>query len=173
MELPPQTAFRLALLRHARSGPAADGQKDFDRTLDDTGFAEADIIANILGESGFNPQRVLCSTAMRCRQTAEAVQRALADPVDIAYSDALFTGSVTVYRDMIAAQTDVTSLLLVGHNPMIEQLLHELATDAAPDGGYPTAGVAIIDFDSLPSGRHVTGGRYVGMITPKSRRLVP
>ena len=62
-------AFRLYLLRHARSSWAQPGQTDFERTLDDVGFGDAEIVADMAADRGFVPNRVLCSTATRCRQT--------------------------------------------------------------------------------------------------------
>ena len=58
-------AFRLYLLRHARAGWAAPGKADFDRTLDDQGYAEAEILAEEMADQGYRPQVVISSTAVR------------------------------------------------------------------------------------------------------------
>lgn len=164
-------AFRVYLLRHARSGWAAPGQTDFDRTLDDTGFAEAEIVAEIAADRGLRPDLVLSSTAARCRQTAEALRRAMGEDLEIRYVDALYTGPASVYRNMIEAEGDAVSLMLVGHNPMIEEVLHELAGEAEasmaiPDG-YPTGTICIVDFDRKPDADTPVTGRVSGVIRPR------
>lgn len=164
-------AFRVYLLRHARSGWAPPGQTDFDRTLDDTGFGEAEIVAEMAADRGLRPDRVLSSTAARCRQTAEAMRRAMGEDLDIRYVDALYTGPASVYRNMIEAQADVASLMVVGHNPMIEEVLHELAGEAAastaiPDG-YPTGTICIVDFERKPDAAAPVTGKLTGILKPR------
>lgn len=156
------TPFRLFLLRHARAAWALPGQSDFDRMLDDTGYAEAERIADRIADLRLLPDRIICSTAVRCRQTVEPWKRALSEDLDISYVDDLYTGDVSVYRDIVSAQSDVASVLLVGHNPMIEELLRLVvghdAADQQVGQGYPPAGLAIIDIsdklvpDRLPTG---------------------
>ena len=64
-------ALRLYLLRHARSGWALPGQRDFDRSLDEVGYIDAERLAQTAADQGIRPDRILCSTAVRCRETAE------------------------------------------------------------------------------------------------------
>lgn len=145
--------FRLFLLRHARSGWALPGQRDFDRALDATGYAEAELIAEMAAERGIRPELILCSTAVRCRQTAEPFFRAVGEDLEIRYVDALYTGPASIYTDIIDAHRHLSSLMIVGHNPMIDELFHrfagnEAAADALPHG-YPPAALAILD---VPAG---------------------
>lgn len=155
-------ALRLYLLRHARSGWALPGQRDFDRALDETGYVDAERLAQMAADRGIRPDRILCSTAVRCRETAEPFFRTVAEDLDIRYIDALYSGPTNVYFELIDAHRHLNSLMLVGHNPMIEQLLHQLvgdedARDAIPLG-YPPAGLAILD---LPA----AGGEAPGSAT--------
>lgn len=163
-------AFRVYLLRHARSGWAPPGQTDFDRTLDDTGFGEAEIVAEMAADRGLKPDLVVSSTAARCRQTAEAMRRAMGEDLEIRYVDALYTGPASVYRNIIEAERDIASLMVVGHNPMIEEVLHELAGEAEasmaiPDG-YPTGTICIVDFDRKPDATPLATGKVAGVIKP-------
>jgi phosphohistidine phosphatase len=163
-------AFRLFLLRHARSGWALPGQRDFDRTLDDTGYAEAELIAQATADHDIRPDLILCSTAARCRQTAEPFYRALGEDIDIRYVDQLYTGPTSTYRNLVEAHATRASLMLVGHNPMIEelfrQLLGEEPASAALAGGYPPAGLAVITFPARPT----PGGIWMAAL---STLLVP
>ncbi|MGF6175642.1 SixA phosphatase family protein [Ensifer sp. 4252] len=141
--------FRLFLLRHARSGWALPGQRDFDRALDDVGYAEAELIAQMAADRGIRPELILCSTAVRCRQTAEPFFRSVSEDIQIRYVDELYTGPASVYTDIIEANRHLNSLMIVGHNPMIDELFHrfagdEAATDALPHG-YPPAALAVLD----------------------------
>lgn len=164
-------ALRLYLLRHAQSGWALPGQNDFDRTLDDTGYAQAEIIAATAADRGLRPELVLSSTATRCRQTAEAFRRTISETLEIRYIDDLYSGSVSVYRDLLLASSDVPSLLLIGHNPMIEEILRQIigegsASDAM-HGGYPPAALAVIDIDKRDQSETRLEGTLVDWIMPR------
>lgn len=142
-------ALRLFLLRHARSGWALPGQRDFDRSLDDTGYVDAEHLAQMAADQGIRPERILCSTAVRCRETVEPFFRTVSEDLDIRYIDALYSGPTSVYFELIEAHRHLNSLMLVGHNPMIEQLIHQLigddaAREAVPSG-YPPAALSILD----------------------------
>ncbi|HEV7321703.1 MAG TPA: histidine phosphatase family protein [Ensifer sp.] len=159
--------LRLFLLRHARSGWALPGQRDFDRSLDETGFIEAEQLAQMAADRGIRPERIVCSTAARCRETAEPFFRTVSEDLDIRYIDELYSGPTSVYFDLIDAHRHLNSLMLVGHNPMIEQLLYRLigddaAREALPDG-YPPAGLAIVD---LPASDPSASGTLVSLLLP-------
>eukprot|EP00913_Durusdinium_trenchii_P008269 g7766.t1 len=148
--------FRIYLMRHARAGWAAPGEKDFDRALDGRGFAEAEWVADRAADRGYAPDCVISSTAARCRQTAEALRKAIDETLEILFVDELYNGTAETYATVIAAQAQSRSVMLVGHNPTMEELLAQLIGDAAcrasmPDG-YPTAGIAVLDH------RHRDGG---------------
>lgn len=137
-------------MRHARSGWPQPGEHDFDRTLDDQGFAEAEMIAQRAADQNYAPDLILCSTAIRCQQTAQALQRAFGIETETLFVDELYNAPVENYLALIAAQT-VGSLMLVGHNPAMEALLEAfLGADRASatiPTGYPTAGLAVLDHD--------------------------
>ncbi|WP_457583305.1 SixA phosphatase family protein [Ensifer canadensis] len=160
--------FRLLLLRHARSGWALPGQRDFDRALDDVGYAEAELIAQMAADRGIRPELILCSTAVRCRQTVEPFFRTVSEDIQIRYVDELYSGPASVYTDIIDANRHLNSLLIVGHNPMIDELFHrfmgdEAATDALPHG-YPPAALAILDLQ--PSSGSVAIATLVSLMLP-------
>ncbi len=150
--LPPPS--RIYLLRHAEAQQAAPGQRDFDRPLNDNGYAAAEIVADEAVDKGYKPDLVISSTALRCRQTAEAMRRAVTPETEFRFVDAMYNGTLEIYLSLIAGQTDQDSVMLVGHNPIIEQTLAALIGREALAGalprGFPTAGLAVVD--STPSG---------------------
>ena len=164
-------AFRLYLLRHAHAAWPHPGQTDFDRSLDDDGFAEAEVIAEEAADQGYRPDLVLSSTALRCRQTAEPFRRTIGEELAIDYIDQLYSGGVDTYAEIAFAARPQTAVMIVGHNPMIEEFLHrrvgkEIAEAAAPFG-YPTAGFAILDFDERPTEARQTPACLAGFVTPR------
>jgi phosphohistidine phosphatase len=167
-------AFRLYILRHARAAWAQPGQSDFDRTLDDDGFAEAEVIAEEAADQGYKPDLILSSTAVRCRQTAEPFHRTVSEDLSIDYVDSLYSGTIETYAELTFANRQQTSVMIVGHNPMIEEFFHRLVgkeiAEAAAPFGYPTAGLAILDFDERPTGENYGGACLAGFMTPRSAR---
>lgn len=164
-------AFRLYLLRHARAAWASPGQTDFERVLDDEGFAEAEVIAEEAADQGYRPDLVISSTAARCRQTAEPFRRTISEELEIDYADSLYSGGVDTYAEIAFAARPETSVMIVGHNPMIEEFFHrlvgkEIAETAAPFG-YPTAGLAILDFDDRPTEERQGVACLAGFVTPR------
>lgn len=142
---PPQ---RIILMRHAQSGWALPGQTDFDRTLDEAGITEAAYVSERAAAAGYRPDIVLCSTARRCRQTADAFLAAFAQPPEIHYSDDLYNAPPSAYFDLISRHAAKESVMVLGHNPAMEEILETLAgmrtaAEAVPDG-YPTAGFAVL-----------------------------
>lgn len=164
--------FRLYLLRHARAGWTEPGRTDFDRTLDEQGYAEAEILAEEMADQGYRPQVVISSTAVRCRETAEPLRRTLGEDLPVEYVDALYGGTVQSYAEVAFAERIETAVMIVGHNPMIEQFFRlvvgQVIADTAAPGGFPTAALATIDFDSRPNDQDFSGGRLSCFITPHS-----
>lgn len=144
---------RLYLLRHARAKWAAPGGRDYDRALELSGKADAEAVAASMLLAGYVPDKVLCSGAARARQTWEAVSRHL-DVAAIAYDDALYNSNAAGYLDLIRQHGGAGSLLVVGHNPMMEDLAVALSFGGEPEvlaaveRGFPTCGLAVIRFST-------------------------
>jgi phosphohistidine phosphatase len=158
MDLLTPPPFRLYLMRHASAAWPGPGQSDFDRPLDARGYAEAELVAERAADLGYRPDRVIVSTARRCRETAEPLRRVFDEELDIRFSDSLYHGSASVYAEIIAAQSDCQSVLLIGHNPSIEELFSDLvgheSSEPYAGTGYPPAGFAVLD--SSDSGWSIT-----------------
>ncbi|MDQ0453836.1 SixA phosphatase family protein [Rhizobium paknamense] len=146
--LPPP--FRIFLLRHASADWAKPGETDFDRALNGHGYAEAEVVADKALDKGYRPDLVLSSTARRCRETADALARGLCGmDVPFRFIDALYNAPVETYLELLQSSGPAASVMMIGHNPAMEELLHLLAggdvlASAIPQG-YPPAGLAVLD----------------------------
>lgn len=142
---------RLILLRHAKSD-WPDGIADLERPLAARGRAAAPLVGAYLARESLIPDRVLVSSARRTRETWELVAPCLPRLPDTENEPRIYEAScarlLAVLRDQPA---DVHTLMLVGHNPGMEELaetlVHEgplLARDAMGEK-FPTGAVAVID----------------------------
>ena len=164
---------QLLLLRHARAAWAEPGMRDFDRKLDDSGIAEAQFMGAAMARAGLFPDVVFCSTARRARETWTNVAAQLARPQDDAtFHDTLYSGDAAVYLDLARAEGRASSLLIVGHNPMIEDLAMALSVARDSEArqrlsaGFPTAGLAVIGFRSTLATLQPDAGLLEHFLTP-------
>ena len=142
----------LILLRHAHAEPASPGQADIDRPLSPHGLAEAEAAGRWLAAHGLLPDRVLCSPARRTRETLEAVLAATGY-AEQRLEESIFEATAGTLIGLLEEQDEVERLMLVGHNPGMEQLVALLDSGRSDEyRGMPTAAVAVL---SLPSGRPV------------------
>ena len=147
---------RLLLLRHAKAEPGAAEQEDHDRTLTERGVADAAAMARYLRKQGYIPSRILCSTSLRTVQTVEPVLAAAPAPVDYLAAIYLAPPGRLMALAQDAADAD-TVLMLVGHNPGLEQCAVLLAREPVKpreqhrldvlEEKFPTAALAVLDFD--------------------------
>lgn len=158
----PHDVTRLYLLRHAHAGFAETGQRDFDRRLDDKGEREARFMAETMAREGWTPEVLVSSSATRCRQTSAAVLERLGDGTAAEIDGTLYEGSLQTYLGIVNARRE-QSMMLVGHNPVIEEMFWQLAGEAAArdhlHSFYPTAGLAVLD-------RAENGWRLAAMVSP-------
>jgi phosphohistidine phosphatase len=134
-------------MRHATS--PSGGVRDHDRSLSERGLDEARRVGRHLRRVGPVPDLVLSSTALRCRQTWEAVSAGLGETgsIDVEFTDALYAASAERLLHALAGTTGATAVLLLAHNPGVSQLAHELARGDDADqarlrGGFAPASVA-------------------------------
>jgi phosphohistidine phosphatase len=140
---------RLVLLRHAKSD--WPDVADHDRPLAKRGRRDAPVVGRWLGASGYRPDAVICSTALRARQTWELVSSGLAavapgaSPV-VRYEPRVYEATVLGLL-MLVREFDTAwrTAAIVGHNPGLAELIAGLASpDSAPPPAFPTAAVAVL-----------------------------
>jgi phosphohistidine phosphatase len=125
------------LLRHAKSDWSDEGLLDVDRPLNARGKKAAPEMALWMRKHHWMPDRILCSTAKRTRETLERMQEAW-QKTDPAWNPNLGARLVerlylappqTMLEEAMAAASDVQSLLVIGHNPGIEMLATRLSDE--------------------------------------------
>jgi phosphohistidine phosphatase len=118
----------LYLLRHAKSDWDDPALADHERPLNGRGRRSAIEVSATLVEESIAPDVVLVSSARRTRQTASALSDALPDDAEICIEDGLYAATATELLGRIRALSDdVRTVLLIGHNPGIEELAAALA----------------------------------------------
>lgn len=161
-----QALRRLLLLRHAKAEPSGPDQDDHDRPLMERGLADAAAMARHLKKQGYAASRILCSSALRTIQTAEAVLKVAPAPIDYLAGLYLAPPGRILALAQDAADTDA-ALMIVGHNPGLEQCAALLAREPVRpkeqqryevmDEKFPTAALAVLDFD-IAHWKHVAPG---------------
>lgn len=135
--------MELILLRHAHAESQALGNDDLARQLSPRGEAEAEAAARWIAEHG-TPTRVLCSTALRTRQTAERVLAATGF-VETRDDARIYEATPGTLLEIVGEHRDTERLLLVGHNPGLESLVALLATGRSGEHrGMPPASIAVL-----------------------------
>lgn len=132
--------LRLILVRHAK---AAAGLADFDRPLAPRGQREARWVGETLRAEGWLPDLVLCSSALRTRQTLALSEVAAPTVFEREIYDLMDEDFVDCVRRRGGA---AARLALVGHNSAINTTAQLLASEAVEFGGYPPAAIAVLDF---------------------------
>jgi phosphohistidine phosphatase len=143
---------RLTLLRHAKSGDDGTVARDFDRPLNAKGRRAARAIGRHLRDQRVVFDRVVASPALRVAETIEEVATGRAAVIDPAWDQRIYMATARELLEIVRATPEsVGSLLLVGHNPGLEELVLSLVPDRDEDDArdkveqkYPTAGLAEI-----------------------------
>lgn len=149
-------ARRLVLLRHAKSD-WPDEVLDHERPLARRGRRDAPAAGRWLRKSGYVPDRVLCSTAQRTRETWQLAEEELGARPQTIFEPRVYGASATDLADLARQQSpDVGTLLIVGHEPSMRALTLELASPPSDDGDpealarvrakFPTAAIAVLAF---------------------------
>ncbi|MDF1856940.1 histidine phosphatase family protein [Pseudooceanicola sp.] len=157
---------RLILIRHAKSSWAEPGIDDHDRPLNSRGRRSASAIGAWLRKMGYQPDLVLCSTALRTRETCDL----LALEAKVMHLPALYLAEAEAILSALQAATGKT-LALIGHNPGIGDFATRILTETPPHGrfaDYPTGATLVADL-ATDKWRNLdfASGRMVNFITPR------
>jgi len=114
----------LYLLRHAKSSWADESMRDFDRPLANRGREACAIIGELIAEKGIDFDLVLVSTAVRTRETLDLIKQRAKFNGEVRYDERIYEATTSQLLEVISEiENDRESVLLVGHNPGIEDLL--------------------------------------------------
>lgn len=115
---------KLLLLRHAKSSWEDASLRDFERPLNKRGRRAAPLIGKFMNERKLRPDLVLSSPAQRARDTAALALEAGGIETELRYEERIYEADVPTLLEIIR-QTEETcgEIMLVGHNPGLEDLL--------------------------------------------------
>lgn len=144
------------MLRHAKSA-WPDDVPDHERPLASRGRRDAPAAGRWLRQSGYVPDRVLCSTARRARETWQLAEENLGADPQTSFEDRVYGASSEQLLDLARqTSTEIRTLLIVGHDPAVQGLALELASEDPGDVEaqaisrvrvkYPTAAIAVLSF---------------------------
>ncbi|MYZ49920.1 SixA phosphatase family protein [Propylenella binzhouense] len=145
---------RLMLLRHAKSA-RPEGVPDRARPLSERGRSDAAGIGRAMAARGLQPDAVICSPAERTRETLDAILPHLAPIDNVKLVNELYEAESGTLLALARAEAgDSGTLLVVGHNPSIEEAALALAAKDEPSPEreamaekYPTGALAVFEFD--------------------------
>ena len=161
----------LVLMRHAKSDYPA-GVADHDRPLAARGIREAGLAGDWLRSTLPEIDAVLCSTAVRTRQTLD--RTGIAAPVS--YLQQLYDTTAGAMLDEINRVDDhVTTLLVVGHEPTVSQVVLGLAARPVSDADavgrvemkFPTSGIAVLRVPGAWSALELNGAELASFHVPR------
>ena len=119
---------QIFLLRHAKSDWSTLGQQDFERPLVKRGINDALLISQYIQDKKHSVDAVFCSSALRTKETFDLCAHSFNFSIEKAtYLDELYFGSVDKAIKLIKGlNNNLSSVLLVGHNPTMHILLEEI-----------------------------------------------
>jgi phosphohistidine phosphatase len=158
----------LFLLRHAKSSWEDQDLPDHDRPLASRGRKAAKRVAKHLRDEGISPSLVLCSSARRTRETLERVEPG----GDVRVERELYGASASELLERLRRVPDETqSVMLIGHNPAVQELALELAGDgdrlADVERKFPTCALATLSLRGTWGELEAGAAVLVAFVRPK------
>lgn len=145
----------LYLLRHAKSSWDDPYLDDFDRPLSKRGRRAAKDVAQYMDDKGWRPDHVLCSSALRTRQTLERLSKDWPDAVRIEFKNGLYHAAADkILLRLQKAPNGADKVMIVGHNPGLQDFTLDIGKDhAGPDWAtirtkFPTGALAVFTSDA-------------------------
>ncbi|KZL21367.1 2,3-bisphosphoglycerate-dependent phosphoglycerate mutase [Pseudovibrio axinellae] len=172
--------LRLMLLRHAKSDWNDEGVHDHDRSLNSSGWKAAARVGAHIHQHKLHPKLILCSTALRTRQTLMEIMPYLRCDTRIQLLRDLYNSSDADYIDTIRAfGGGYDTALVIGHNTAIQDTALELTGKGNPEymqqmqSKFPTSALAMIDFEEHRwSEIERRKGRIVSFFQPRHLQAV-
>lgn len=162
----------LLILRHAKSSWKHPELADHERPLNKRGKKDAPYVGQVLLDRELVPQRILSSTAVRSRQTAEAVVEACHYAGTVDYLDALYMAEPQAILAALRSLPDeVERVMVIGHNPGLEGMVQMLSGQII---ALPTAALAhlFLPVQTWQGLTLETGGELVELYLPSPAEKV-
>ena len=135
------------VLRHAKSSWDNSNLSDFERPLAERGISDAKKMSNFLKDMNIKIDKVLCSNAIRAKETFDLTADGFNFEIDKAtYSDKLYFGdTTTIIQDLKELDESLNNILIVGHNPTLHYLVEILTNESI--NRFTTCNLATISHD--------------------------
>lgn len=164
---------RLYIFRHAKSSWKTDGLDDFHRPINARGRKAAPAMGHYMQQHGIQPDLILCSAAVRARETLALILAALDGEPTIEIEEGLYLASAKTLLERLRRLGDgPDSVMLIGHNPGLHDLALSMAAPGeqqVPAAKYPTAALTELVFDGQDWPDIGPGtGNLVRFVTPRS-----
>jgi len=166
----------LGLFRHAKSDWNDARLRDFDRPLNKRGRKGAALMGKHIAHHGIKWDRIIASPAVRVTQTIEIAEEAAGGAPPINWDRRIYLASSATLLDILRGQEgDPGSIIMVGHNPGLEDLIFDLVPDdgSSPlrdvvEEKFPTAAYAVLELD-IDSWSEIDDGcaRLVHLVRPR------
>ncbi len=145
----------LALFRHAKSDWSDARARDFDRPLNARGHRGAKAMGAYIRETGRTFDRMIASPAVRAAETVEEASKAWGCTFKVEWDRRIYLASSATLIDLLKEiEGDPSSILMIGHNPGLEDLIFDLVPDdgSSPlrdlvEEKFPTATFAVLELD--------------------------
>ncbi len=144
----------LYLMRHAKAGWDDPAQRDFDRPLTPRGQAAALLMGRFLRAQGIEVDLLFASPAMRNQMTWERLESSWKSGIAPKFEDGIYMATVDTLLGLVqSAPVSARAVMLLGHNPGLEDLSFKLLHDGDAGGmdlldqGFKTAALAELSFD--------------------------
>lgn len=145
----------LILLRHAKSSWSDHATRDFDRALNARGKRAAEVMGGYARAEGLVFDKIIASPAVRVTETLDHFAYGYGQRLEPLWERRVYLSSSATLLDIVQEVDDgVSCLLLVGHNPGMEDVVLDLVPDEKGDTlrdeveeKYPTAALAQLEAD--------------------------
>ena len=111
-------------MRHAKSSWSDFDLPDHDRPLNKRGHRDAPRMGQWLKHQGLVPDQILCSSALRAKQTAEAIAEVVERDVEVI--EDLYHATVNCWQNVLSTYAGSGNVLAIAHNPGIEEFVHRV-----------------------------------------------
>ena len=155
------------ILRHAKSSWKDPDLTDHDRPLNKRGKGDAPRMGRLLKREHLLPDTIISSSAIRARATAEAVAKTSGYKGEIISNPSLYAAGPHTYIDTLHdISDDYARVLIIGHNPGLEELVEILTGESHVMSTCSLAHVKL-DVQNWLEIDYNTKGRLVGIWQPR------
>lgn len=164
---------RLIIMRHAKSDWSEENRSDFDRPLTARGKKAAKLMSKWLKHKQYRIDRIICSPALRAKETCQLVSQELGlSQNSVFWETGIYDASLNNLLSLVNQHSEgIHTLLIIGHNPGLDQLLCYLSRDPPPvtsSGKLLTTGaVAILDYGNAAITAEPLQAQLQYLIRPK------